>query len=263
MSTHKFDLQAAFLNLQDALRASYEGMRKVTDHPTTMGDELEADWIGLISEFLPSRYEVGPIFAIDHEGNMSDQIDLAIYDRHFSPQWFGTKNGVSFVPVESVYGVFEIKPDFTANHLAYAREKIASVRALKRTSLAIPHAGGRFARINPVDRPIIGGLLTSRSGWAASTFKDNLKTSLPEFDQIDHLDIGVAMEQFAFDYLPRYGAPNDEGLMPLLGHDLCFSQPNQHLVHFAVRLFRQLQSIGSVLAIDMAVYERSWLTPSD
>jgi hypothetical protein len=263
MSTHKFNLKEAFRNLEDSLRASYEGMRAVTNHPGTKGNELEADWIGLVSDFLPSRYEVGPIFAIDHEGNMSDQIDLAIYDRHFSPQWFGTKNGVSFVPVESVYAVFEIKPVFNEENLIYAREKVESVRVLKRTSVSFPHAGGHFKRIDPDDRPILGGLLTTKSGWAATKYQQNLQRLLPSPNALDHLDIGVAMDQFAFDFLARYGEPDEDGVMPRTGRDLCFSQPDQHLVHFVVRLFRQLQAVGSVLAIDMAEYERAWLERSE
>ncbi len=46
-------------------------------------------------------------------------------------------------------------------------------------------------------------------------------------------------------------------------HVLSFSQPDQHLVHFAVRLFRQLQAVGSVVAMDMAEYEKAWLNPPD
>lgn len=261
MSTHKFDLKSAFLNLQAAMRASYEGIRAVTDHPTTKGNELEADWTGLISDYLPSRYQVGPIFAIDHKGNMSDQIDLAIYDRHFSPQWFGTKNQVSFVPVESVYAVFEIKPKFNAATLRYARDKIKSVRVLERTSAPIPHAGGRFRRVDPDDRPIIGGLLTTKSGWADSTYRTQLKRQLPKVEDIEHLDIGVAMDQFAFDYLPVYKNTDNEDVVTVDKHVLSFSQPDQHLVHFAVRLFRQLQAVGSVVAMDMAEYEKAWLNP--
>lgn len=264
MSTHKFDLKNAFLNLQAAMRASYDGIRSVTDHPTTKGNELEADWAGLISDYLPSRYQVGPIFAIDHESNMSDQIDLAIYDRHFSPQWFGTRHGISFVPVESVYAVFEVKPDFSDANLNYARNKIKSVRVLKRTSAPIPYAGGRYKRVDPDDRPIIGGLLTTKSGWSIDTYMGNLTRLLPPVEDIDHLDIGVAMDQFAFDFLPIHDDdPDDQNLVRVTGHVLSFSQPEQHLVHFAVRLFRQLQAVGSVVAMDMAEYEKAWLHPKD
>ena len=48
------------------MRASFLAIRDVTSHPTTRGDQGEADWVGLIRNFLPTRYAVGPIFAVDH-----------------------------------------------------------------------------------------------------------------------------------------------------------------------------------------------------
>src|SRR5699024_636396 len=114
----KFDIAAAFRNKQEALNASFLAIRDVTSHPTTIGDQSEGDWVGLIRDFLPTRYTVGPIFAVDHTGSMSEQIDVAIYDTHFSPQWFGGTSGTRFVPVESVYAVFEVKPEFNSEYLA-------------------------------------------------------------------------------------------------------------------------------------------------
>ena len=50
-------------------------MSRPTPRPSET--EEEADWVGLIRDFLPTRYAVGPIFAVDHHGNMSEQIDAA------------------------------------------------------------------------------------------------------------------------------------------------------------------------------------------
>ncbi|WP_238964026.1 DUF6602 domain-containing protein [Mycobacterium paraintracellulare] len=244
-----FDLHRAFLNKQAALDASFLGIRDVTRHPTTMGDQLEADWTGVLSDFLPTRYAVGPIFAVDHEGSMSEQIDVAVYDKHFSPQWFGGANNVRFVPVESVYAVFEVKPKLNSTYIKAARKKAASVRRLKRTSAFIVHAGGRYERKRD-ETPIIAGILTNRTPWT----DPKIKLSKYLTDDRGHesfLDIGIAMDSICFDYTPTV-TEGDKVTWPRT-----YNEAGQQLIHFIVRLFRQLQSIGTVPAIDMELYERA------
>jgi hypothetical protein len=55
-----------------------------TDHPGTKGDASESRWVEVPREFLPERYGVGPIFAIDSVGGQSDQLDIAIFDQQYS-----------------------------------------------------------------------------------------------------------------------------------------------------------------------------------
>ena len=153
-----FDIRGAFTHKQASLEASFLSIRNVTSHPGAKGDELEADWVGLIRDFLPTRYEVGPIFAVDHSGAMSEQIDVAVYDKHYSPQWFGGANGLRFVPVESVYAAFEVKPELNAQRVQYAIKKVASVRRLQRTSAPVVHKGGKYESsqidLSPIRREV-------------------------------------------------------------------------------------------------------------
>lgn len=253
MSRSKFDLAAAFQNKQVALNASFLAIRDVTSHPTTVGDQSEGDWVGLFRDFLPTRYTVGPIFAVDHTGDMSDQIDLAIYDTHFSPQWFGATSGTRFVPVESVYAVFEVKPEFNRKYIAEARKKVKSVRDLERTSAPVVYKGGTYSRQEISLRPIIGGILTTRQG-PASAVNGLLDIQGDTVDEAssEFLNIGICLEQFAFDYTPMLcDGPSQEGLVTT---KIEVKDENQ-LIYFAIRLFRQLQLIGSVPAVDMIKYE--------
>lgn len=250
MTEITFDIAAAFRNRRDALSASFLAIRSVTSHPTTRGDQGEADWVGLIRDFLPTRYAVGPIFAVDHQGRMSEQIDAAVYDTHYSPQWFGAAGGVRFVPVESVYAVFEVKPEFSSEYLREARKKVASVRRLERTSYSVIHKGGEYSTSEISLSPIIGGILTTRKSLAGAAEK--VQQTQPSSDDPGYLNIGICLEQFAFDYTPsvlngkvetRYSSRDD----------------GDQLIHFCIRLFRQLQAIGTVPAVDMNKYEeRIW-----
>ncbi|WP_164910396.1 DUF6602 domain-containing protein [Mycobacteroides franklinii] len=246
MTEPVFNVAAAFRNKEAAMKASFLAVRNVTAHPTTLGDHGEADWVGLIRDFLPTRYTVGPIFAVDHNGNMSEQIDAAIYDMHFSPQWFGTAAGIRFVPVESIYAVFEVKPEFSGRYLLAARKKVASVRCLERTSEAVVHKGGVFAREEIRLKPIIGGVLTTRPGLADPIKK--LVETQPAPEANDFLDIGICLDKFSFDYTPTLVDDNVQ-------RELTTCQGGNQLIHFVIRLFRQLQAIGSVPAVDMTKYE--------
>lgn len=255
IDTRTFDLQSALIQKQATLLAGHDSLRGMTGHATTIGDKDEKHWSDILRGFLPERYEVGPIFAVDNLGNESQQIDIAIYDRHFSPLWFGEKGETRFVPVESIYAVFEAKPELNKTYLEYAREKIASVRNLERTSTPIAHAGGTFQAVNLDDRPILGGLLAAKSGW--TTVEGTmiaLKKHLPALGEPDSLNIGIALDTLAFDFTPnkQVGAP----AQTVNTAALAFHAENQ-LIRFAARLFQLLQSIGSVPAIDMAAYEQA------
>lgn len=218
MTKRQFDIANAFLNLQDQLIASHRSIRAVTRHGPTIGDESEIDWIGLIRAFLPSRYQVGPIFAVDHNGAMSEQIDVAIFDQQYTPLWFGARNGTMFVPVEAVYAIFEVKPELNRSAMEAAIGRVRSVRALKRTSAPIVHAGGRLAPVDPESRPILGGILTATLGWKAKNAQERVRACLSHLRASDliegrALDIGIATDKLSFDFTPTIG---DDGSYPRL-----------------------------------------------
>ncbi|MGW6278433.1 DUF6602 domain-containing protein [Kribbella sp. NPDC055071] len=242
-----FDLHRAFINKQVALKASFLAIRDVTSHGPTQGDVSEGDWTGLIRDFLPTRYEVGPIFAVDHHGGMSDQIDVAVYDKHYSPQWFGGANNVRFVPVESVYAVFEIKPELNAAYVQAAIQKVTTVRNLDRTSAPVVHKGGKYEPAQITLSPIIGGILATRNGWHDALA--NLDRYQPAPDDPGFLNIGIALDDFCFDYTPTLTGA-------MVTTQRTTSDNGQQLIHFAIRLFRQLQAIGTVPAVDMEKYEQ-------
>jgi hypothetical protein len=243
-----FDIAAAFRNKETALRASFLAIRDVTSHGTTIGDQGEADWVGLIRDFLPTRYAVGPIFAVDYRGNLSEQIDASVYDTHYSPQWFGAAGGVRFVPVESVYAVFEVKPEFNSSYLQAARQKVASVRKLERTSQAVFHKGGKYEAVDIELMPVIGGILTTRKGLDDPVQK--LKDMQPKQGDNEFLNIGICLDHFAFDYTPSVAGRKVET-------ELATCYGGNQLIHFCIRLFRQLQAVGTVPAVDMTRYEET------
>jgi hypothetical protein len=232
-----FDLGKAFTAKQEHMLTGLGLMPNFTNHPTSKGDATEEQWIATLREFLPHRYGVGRVFAIDARGGQSQQIDVAIYDQQYSPLFF-EQGGLYFVPVESIYAVFEVKPSLNKTLVEYAREKVASVRALHRTSVAIRHAGGTFPAQDPGSKPILGGILATDSDWTdlgSASAKATILAGGPD----GALDFAVAV---------RHGAAEREGDM------LAFAPSGQQLIWFAIRLFKRLASIGTVLALDLDAY---------
>lgn len=198
---NKFDLRNAYLRRQEQLLADLRVSAGFFDHPTAKGDANEVDWRAMLRGFLPGRYGIDPIFAVDSRGQQSEQIDLAIYDRQYAPLFFTSPAGDLVIPAESIYAAFEVKPHVDKAYVDYAGEKIASVRALHRTSAEIRHAGGIYPPQSPADKPIIGGLLAARSGWSDIEGRAAAR-AVTSASSDRRLDLGLALGSRAFENTP-------------------------------------------------------------
>jgi hypothetical protein len=151
----------------------------------------------LLQEYLPIRYKAETAHVVDNTDAFSEQIDVVVFDRQYSPFIFKFE-GQIIIPAESVYAVFEAKQAINADHVAYARKKVGSVRRLHRTSLPIPHAGGTYPAKPPTR--ILGGLLTFESDWRPGLGQP-LTDALAGGDVDTRLDLGcvAAHGMFACD----------------------------------------------------------------
>ncbi len=52
------DMDSLFLGLQSKMLCDLDYNRSVIDHPGTLGDATELDWIGMLRDFLPARYSI-------------------------------------------------------------------------------------------------------------------------------------------------------------------------------------------------------------
>ena len=129
----------------------------------------------------------------------------------------------------------------SAEHIAYAAEKIASVRRLYRTSLPIKHAGGEFPAKTP--HAILGGLVTLDSDWTPP-FGDAFRKAIEAANPLGRLDMGCAVQYGVFDI--RY-APNEPPAIAAEESDLS-------LALFLLRFIARLQAIATVPCIDVLAY---------
>jgi hypothetical protein len=197
----------------------------------------------MLNKLLPSRYRVTKAFVVDALGHISEQIDLVIHDRQYSPLLFNYRNA-EYIPAESVYAVFEVKQMLTKSTLEYAASKAASVRRLRRTSVDVVHAGGKFPAKKPFE--ILAGVLALEAGWKGDISK-KLCSTLDSFSKEMRLDLGcvVARAGFEADYSGRRIK------------ELTLSDPSLSVSFFVIRLLSRLQRVGTVPALDLDRYLRA------
>lgn len=214
--------------------------RLVFGHPGAKGNASEGIWLELLQTYLPQRYQAQSAFVVDSKGQFSEQIDVVIFDRQYSPFIFKFQ-GQIIIPAESVYAVFEAKQAINVGQVEYAQNKIASVRRLHRTSLPIPHAGGVYPP-KPLSH-IIGGLLTFDSDWSPG-LGESLRQALA-LDVDGRLDLGCVAAHGTFSY-------HSNGCYTI-------TPEGKPATAFLLELIARLQSSATVPMIDVRAYAQ-WLS---
>src|SRR5882724_6165341 len=182
----QWSLPVLLAGLHDDIQNRLATARKAFGHPGTKGNASEHVWQELLQPYLPRRYKSETAHVVDSQGKFSEQIDVVVFDRQYSPFIFRYEDQ-TIIPAESVYAVFEAKQAINAEQVAYAQKKVESVRRLHRTSLPIPHAGGVYPP-KPLTH-IMGGLLTFESDWNPP-LGEPLTIALAEGSPDGRLDIG-------------------------------------------------------------------------
>lgn len=234
-----WSLSQLLAGLHDDIEQRLAIARKSFSHPGTKGNASEHVWLELLQNYLPQRYQAATAHIVDSKGQFSDQIDVVIFDRQYSPFIFKFEGQV-IVPAESVYAVFEAKQVINAGQVAYAQDKVQSVRRLMRTSLPIPHAGGTFP---PKPLPyILAGLLTFESDWSPPLGQALLDALGGESER--RLDLGCVAAHGVF----------------WCDETACYTLTPQGkpATAFLLELIARLQISGTVPMIDIRAYAK-WL----
>ncbi len=237
-----WSLSRLLSSLHDDIQQKLAIVRSNMGHPGAKGDASEHVWIKMLDTYLPQRYKAENAFVVDSLGNFSDQIDVVIFDRQYSPFIFRYENQ-TIIPAESVYAVFEAKQTANADMVKYAQAKVATVRRLHRTSLPIPHAGGTYPPKPLI--PILGGLLTFESDWSPPLGPSFEKALLGDLGE-GRLDVGCVASHGHF----FFDAANS---------NIQFETESKPATAFLFKLIAQLQFSGTVPMIDVEAYGK-WLT---
>ena len=235
-----WSLEKILANVHNDIERRLTAARESFAHATTKGDASENIWLDLLQKYLPKRYQAERAHVVDSNGVFSQQIDVVIFDRQYSPFIFDFE-GQKIIAAESVYAVFEAKQIATAGYVTAAQDKVQSVRRLHRTSLPIPHAGGTYP---PKPLPhILGGLLAFESDWSPP-LGESLETALESGLGERRLDIGCIAAHGVFS-------------CDAAGCHTIVAKPKAATA-FLLELIARLQDSATVPMIDVRAYAK-WL----
>ena len=237
----EWSLPQLLATMHDDIQRRLDDVRKNFGHPGIKGGASETVWLDLMNTYLPVRYSADTAHVVDSEGRFSDQIDIVVFDRQYSPFVFQYAEQ-TIIPAECVYAVFEVKQTINASNVRYAKEKVASVRRLCRTSLPIPHAGGTYPAKPPFH--IIGGLLTFESDWDPPLGQP-MPANLVDDDLERQLDIGCVAAHGHYRVDPAT-------------NQLEIIQSERSATAFLFDLIAMLQMCGTVPMIDVMAYAK-WI----
>jgi hypothetical protein len=237
----EWSLSVLLAGLHDDIQRKLETVRQSFGHPTSKGDASEKVWLELLQTYLPQRYQAAKAHVVDSNGVFSDQIDVVIFDRQYSPFIFHYQDQ-TIIPAESVYAVFEAKQSINAGYVDYTQKKVTSVRRLHRTSLPIPYAQGTYPPKPLI--PILGGILTFESDWSPA-FGQSINDALNGGDANGRLNLGCVAAHGYFNFNQGTSA-----------YDVVAG--GKPATAFLFKLISQLQFSGTVPMIDVQAYSQ-WL----
>jgi hypothetical protein len=235
-----WQLGAVIGALADQVEHELRIARQTIGHGSTLGEASQQVWIRLFDTYLPARYCSRTAIVMDSFGKFSDEIDVVIFDRQYSPLLFQFQ-GATVVPIEAVYAVFESKQELMGQPLDYALEKMASVRRLRRTSVTVPTINGSFRK---TPQPILGGFLAL----------DALSPSSLNRLLVKHLDENQGLRRLDFVCIASLGTYGC-GRNPDVG-----KIERSPATSFLFELMSRLQARGTAPAIDFCAYAR-WIGP--
>ena len=238
--TQGWSLPTLLTRFHKDIQQRLETARETFAHSGTKGDATEEIWRDMLGDYLPKRYDVVKAHVVDSRNSFSEQIDVVIIDRQYSPFIFNWE-GQKVVPAESVYAALEAKQTINAELVKYAQKKVASVRRLHRTSLPVPYVEGKY---NPKEPgPIIGGLVSFESDWSPPLGGSLLKV-LTNGETDGALDLGCVASHGIFNR-------DDDGQYTV-------TEQKTATTGFLFELICRLQQIGTVPMIDLRAYA-AWL----
>lgn len=229
-----------FESMQVVLQAKLKSTGAIV-HPGAIGDETENTWVDFLSKLLPARYEpISKVFVIDYEGELSDEIDIVIADRQYSPLIVKHETR-TYVPAEAIYAAIEVKPALNSEYVDYAGDKVASVRRLVRTNASIVDARGLIEQPRRPE-PILGILLATRSDWSPA-FSATGQSKLLSLSDDRVLNIGCVANSGSWERIDTDGQDK-----------LVISDSKTNLGSFLFTLLTRLQRFGTVPAMEYATW---------
>ena len=112
-------------------------------HGPAIGGHREEIWEEMFRNIIPKKFVIEhSVFIIDSEGNVSNEVDLAIFDETYTPFVFKYYN-LKFIPIEAVAAVIECKS--ASMEKQQLRDWASSIKQLKTSSESVARIWNKVA----------------------------------------------------------------------------------------------------------------------
>lgn len=140
-------LRDILMSVSKKMQIDFEGITSKIQHNGEKGTARENILEEYLKSYIPEKYSFSKGTIVDCKDVQSRQVDIIIHDKFLTPYLVDMDN-TKIVPIESVYGVVEVKSTLTKEELRKCVKNIESVRKLEKKTISdfsFPTAGLVFA----------------------------------------------------------------------------------------------------------------------
>lgn len=140
-------LRDILMSVSKKMQIDFEGITSIIQHNGEKGTARENILEEYLKSYIPEKYSFSKGTIVDCKDVQSRQVDIIIHDKFLTPYLVDMDN-TKIVPIESVYGVVEVKSTLTKEELRKCVKNIESVRKLEKKTISdfsFPTAGLVFA----------------------------------------------------------------------------------------------------------------------
>lgn len=140
-------LKDIFCSVSKKMKIDFEEITSKIQHNGEKGTARENILQEYLKSYIPEKYSFSKGTIVDCKDVQSKQIDIIIHDKFLTP-YLVDMNDTKIIPIESVYGVIEVKSTLSKDELRKCVKNIESVRKLQKKTISdynFPTAGMVFA----------------------------------------------------------------------------------------------------------------------
>ena len=140
-------LRDILMSVSKKMQIDFEGITSKIQHNGEKGTARENILEEYLKSYIPEKYSFSKGTIVDCKDVQSRQVDIIIHAKFLTPYLVDMDN-TKIVPIESVYGVVEVKSTLTKEELRKCVKNIESVRKLEKKTISdfsFPTAGLVFA----------------------------------------------------------------------------------------------------------------------
>jgi hypothetical protein len=231
MTRRPIDPSMIFSGLQAQMETKLTGRRRIPGGQGK-GDVAELHWLDWLGAFLPNRYSAEQGFVAGGDGQLSDKIDVIIFDRRCSASVL-RRDGNSHVPAACVCAIIEVKQTLSLSALCETSGKALSARTLIEAAASLRQRGRKHTLKKP---PRMIGCVIALDGILRARHLDLLR-HLPEKECINIACSlsGTIFKLARLEARARYLPP----------HKIKHFETTNSLVAFLLTLLLELHNLGA------------------